>query len=41
METSNKVGYGIITTDQLRVMTGYERTGDIEECLRKNGVSFL
>lgn len=32
---------GIVTTEELKAATGYERPGDIEKCLRKNGVRFL
>ena len=31
----------LITTDQLKTATGYDRPGDIEKCLRKNGVRVL
>ena len=31
----------LVTLDDLRAATGYHRPGDIERCLRKNGVQFL
>jgi hypothetical protein len=31
----------LVTFDQLKVATGYDRPGDVEKCLRKNGVRFL
>ncbi len=31
----------IVTSDDLKSATGYDRTADIEKCLRKNGVRFL
>jgi hypothetical protein len=32
---------GIVTPEELKALTGYERPSDIEKCLRKNGVRFL
>ncbi len=31
----------IVTQEELKAATGYDRPGDIEKCLRKNGVHFL
>jgi hypothetical protein len=31
----------IVTLEQLKSVTGYNRPGDIERCLKKNGVRFL
>lgn len=31
----------IVTIEELKAATGYDRPGDIEKCLRKNGVRFL
>ena len=31
----------IVTTKQLRDVTGYSRPGDIEKCLEKQGVRFF
>lgn len=31
----------IVTPEELKQATGYDRPGDIEKCLRKNGVRFL
>ncbi len=31
----------IVTPEELKKATGYERQSDIEKCLRKNGVRFL
>lgn len=31
----------IVTQEELKDATGYDRPGDIEKCLRKNGVRFL
>lgn len=31
----------IVTTEQLKAATGYDRPSDLEKCLRKNGVRFL
>jgi hypothetical protein len=31
----------LVTLEQLKVATGYDRPGDVEKCLRKNGVRFL
>ena len=31
----------LITTDQLKAATGYDRPGDLEKCLRKNGIQVL
>ena len=31
----------LVTLDQLKIATGYDRPGDVEKCLRKNGVRFL
>jgi len=31
----------IVTPEELKAATGYDRPGDIEKCLRKNGVRFL
>jgi hypothetical protein len=31
----------IVTQEELKAATGYDRPGDIEKCLRKNGVRFL
>lgn len=30
----------LIDTEQLKAVTGYTRPGDIERCLRKNGIVF-
>ncbi|QSB01863.1 hypothetical protein JWZ98_02575 [Methylomonas sp. EFPC1] len=32
---------GLIDTEQLKTVTGYDRPGDIERCLRAAGVRFL
>lgn len=32
---------GCLTTDDLLAMTGYERPGDVERCLREQGVRFF
>lgn len=31
----------LVSIDQLKIATGYDRPGDIERCLRKNGVRYL
>lgn len=31
----------LVTLEQLKVATGYDRPSDVEKCLRKNGVRFL
>lgn len=31
----------IVTPEQLKAATGYDRPSDIEKCLRRNGVRFL
>ncbi len=31
----------LITLDELKTATGYKQAGDVEKCLRKNGVRFL
>ena len=31
----------LVNLEQLKVATGYDRPGDVEKCLRKNGVRFL
>ena len=31
----------LITLEQLKIATGYDRPGDVEKCLKKNGVRFL
>ena len=31
----------IINTDDLKQITGYERPGDVEKCLKKQGVRFF
>ena len=31
----------LVNTDELSRVTGYERPGDIEKCLRKNGIPVL
>lgn len=31
----------LVTPDELKMATGYDRPSDIEKCLRKNGVRFL
>lgn len=31
----------IVTPEDLKAATGYDRPSDIEKCLRKNGVRFL
>jgi len=31
----------LVDTEQLKSVTGYERPGDIERCLRKNGIPFF
>jgi len=31
----------IVTPEELKAATGYDRPSDIEKCLRKNGVRFL
>ncbi|MGO4700236.1 DUF4224 domain-containing protein [Dyella sp. 2RAB6] len=32
---------GFLTTDDLRTLTGYDRAGDVERCLTKQGVRFF
>jgi hypothetical protein len=32
---------GLISTEQLKTVTGYDRVGDIERCLRAAGVRFF
>lgn len=32
---------GFLTTDDLRELTGYERAGDVERCLTKQGVRYF
>lgn len=31
----------LITTEQLKTLTGYTRVGDVERCLHQNGIAFL
>lgn len=31
----------IVTFTELQSLTGYSRVGDVEKCLRKNGIRFL
>jgi hypothetical protein len=31
----------LITLDHLKAITGYDRPGDIERCMKKNGIRFL
>ncbi|MGZ8937542.1 MAG: DUF4224 domain-containing protein [Halobacteriota archaeon] len=31
----------LIDSEQLQKATGYERTSDLEKCLRKNGIPFV
>jgi hypothetical protein len=31
----------VLTLDDLKAATGYKQAGDVEKCLRKNGVRFL
>jgi hypothetical protein len=35
------VNQNILTTDDLREATGYQRAGDIERCLKKNSIHFF
>ncbi len=32
---------GFLTTDDLKELTGYDRSGDVERCLTKQGVRFF
>jgi hypothetical protein len=31
----------LVNLEQLKIATGYDRPGDVEKCLKKNGVRFL
>lgn len=31
----------LVNLEQIKVATGYDRPGDVEKCLKKNGVRFL
>jgi hypothetical protein len=41
MQRNNKMTTALISTEQLKTVTGYDRPGDIERCLRAAGVRFF